>query len=68
MERQLVNAKVPPDVVAEADKIAAELGTTRSKLIAWAIERTVGDLADRMAAAEDAGLALPPGIPWKARP
>lgn len=65
MERQIVNAKIPREVVAEADRIAEELGTTRSMLIAWALERTVADLADRMAKVAEAGLKMPPGNPWK---
>ena len=65
MERQLITAKIPRDIVAEADRIAGELGTTRSKLIAWALERAVGELTDRMAKVAEHGLKMPPGDPWK---
>lgn len=66
MERQHVTAKVPPNVVAEADRIARELDTSRSKLIAWCIEHGVGQLAERMAKVAEHGLKMPPGDPWKA--
>lgn len=65
MERQHVTAKVPADVVAKADRIALELGTSRSKLIAWMVERGVAELDDRMAKVAEAGHKLPPGDPWK---
>jgi hypothetical protein len=67
MERQIVTVRVPPDTVAQADAIAAELGTTRSKLVAWAVERSVADLTERMKQARADGLILPPGIPWAAK-
>lgn len=66
MERQLVTAKVPRDSVAELDRIAQELGTTRSKLIAWAVDHAIIDLVDRMATAQENQTPLPPGIPWAA--
>jgi cystathionine beta-lyase/cystathionine gamma-synthase len=65
MERQLVTAKIPRDIVSAADRVADELGTTRSMLIAWSLERGVIDLGKRMKAAEEAGEKLPPGDPWK---
>jgi cystathionine beta-lyase/cystathionine gamma-synthase len=65
MERQLVTAKIPRDIVSAADRMADELGTTRSKLIAWSLERGVADLVERLARAEEAGEKLPPGDPWK---
>jgi hypothetical protein len=65
MERQHVTAKVPADVVAEADRIADELGTSRSKLIAWCVEHGVADLTERMAKVAEHGLRPSPGDPWK---
>lgn len=65
MERQQVSAKVPREVASEASRIAGELGTTRSQLLGWCIERGIADIAERMSKVAEAGLKLPPADPWK---